>query len=39
VIPLIDEYLRQGFLGPAASELHAVRDRIEDLVGTPVGTS
>jgi 5-methylcytosine-specific restriction protein B len=38
VIPLLDEYLRQGFLGPAASELHAVRDRIEDLVGTPVGT-
>jgi 5-methylcytosine-specific restriction protein B len=38
VIPLLDEYLRQGFLGPAASELHAVRDRIEDLLGTPVGT-
>lgn len=38
VIPLLDEYLQQGFLGPATSELHAVRDRIEDLLGTPRGT-
>jgi 5-methylcytosine-specific restriction protein B len=36
VIPLLDEYLHQGFLGPAASELQAVRDRIEDSLGTPV---
>jgi len=39
VIPLIDEYLRQGFLGSAASELQAVRDRIEDLLEVPSGTS
>ena len=30
LIPLIDEYLRQGFLGPASSELYAVRDALED---------
>jgi 5-methylcytosine-specific restriction enzyme B len=35
LIPLLDEYLQQGFLGPAASELFAVRDRIEDLLGIP----
>lgn len=35
VLPLLDEYLLQGFLGPASSELHAVRDRIEDLLGGP----
>jgi 5-methylcytosine-specific restriction protein B len=35
VIPLLDEYLQQGLLGPATSELHAVRDRIEDLLGSP----
>jgi len=32
LLPLLDEYLRQGFLGPAASELHAVRDALEDAV-------
>jgi 5-methylcytosine-specific restriction protein B len=37
VLPLLDEYLQQGFLGPAASELHAVRDRIEDLLGADGG--
>jgi 5-methylcytosine-specific restriction protein B len=37
MMPLLDEYLHQGFLGSAASELHAVRDRIDDLLGTPVG--
>jgi 5-methylcytosine-specific restriction enzyme B len=30
LLPLIDEYLRQGLLGPAASDLYAVRDRISD---------
>lgn len=30
LLPLLEEYLRQGMLGPAASELHAVRDAIED---------
>ena len=34
LLPLLEEYLRQGFLGSAASELHAVRDRIEDIVGS-----
>jgi len=37
VIPLLDEYLSQGLLGPAATELHAVRDRIADRVGVSVG--
>ena len=39
VIPLLDEYLHQGFLGPATSELHAVRNRIEDILGTSVAAS
>ncbi len=30
LLPLLDEYLRQGLLGPASSELHAVRDAVED---------
>jgi 5-methylcytosine-specific restriction protein B len=37
MIPLLDEYLHQGLLGPAASELYAVRDRIADLLRGPVG--
>lgn len=32
LVPLLDEYLRQGFLGPATTELHAVRDAIDDAV-------
>lgn len=32
LLPLLDEYLREGYLGAATSELHAVRDRIEDLL-------
>jgi 5-methylcytosine-specific restriction enzyme B len=32
LLPLIDEYLRQGLLGPASGELFAVRDAIEDWV-------
>ena len=31
LLPLVDEYLRQGFLSQATSELMTVRDRIEDL--------
>jgi len=31
LLPLIDEYLRQGFLAQATSELISVRDRIDDL--------
>ncbi|MCL4819363.1 MAG: AAA family ATPase [Vicinamibacteria bacterium] len=30
LVPLLDEYLRQGLIGPAASELQAVRDGIAD---------
>lgn len=33
LLPLIDEYLRQGLLGPASSDLHAVREQISDFVG------
>jgi len=32
LLPLIDEYLREGYLGPATTELFTVRDQIEDLV-------
>jgi len=32
LLPLLDEYLRQGFLGAATTELHAVRDFVDDLV-------
>lgn len=32
LLPLIEEYLRQGLLGPASGELYAVRDAIEDWV-------
>ncbi len=31
VIPLLDEYLQQGLLGPASHELYAVRDALEDM--------
>jgi len=31
IIPLIDEYLQQGLLGPASAELFAVRDVLEDM--------
>jgi 5-methylcytosine-specific restriction protein B len=31
VIPLLDEYLQQGLLGPASHELGAVRDALEDM--------
>lgn len=32
LLPLLDEYLREGYLGPATTELNAVRDAIEDAV-------
>lgn len=32
LIPLLDDYLRQGLLGPASAELQAVRDRFADQV-------
>ncbi len=33
LVPLLDEYLRQGLLGPATSDLHAVREQIADFLG------
>lgn len=33
LIPLLDEYIREGYLGPARAELQAVRDAIEDKIG------
>lgn len=30
LLPLIDDYLREGYLGPATAALHAVRNRIAD---------
>ena len=32
LVPLLDDYLRQGVLGSATAELFAVRDQIEDEV-------
>jgi 5-methylcytosine-specific restriction protein B len=32
LLPLLDEYLREGFLGAAATDLYAVRDEVENLV-------
>lgn len=32
LLPLLDEYLRQGVLGPASHELAAVRDKLDNLV-------
>ncbi|HCW50649.1 MAG TPA: restriction endonuclease [Clostridiales bacterium] len=34
LLPLLDEYLHEGLLGPCATELQAVRDFIQDAVGT-----
>jgi len=30
LLPLIDDYIREGYLGPATGSLHAVRNRIAD---------
>ncbi len=32
LLPLLDEYLREGYLGSATTELHAVRDALGDVV-------
>ena len=32
LLPLLDEYIRDGHLGPATTELNAVRDIIEDII-------
>jgi hypothetical protein len=34
LVPLLDEYLRQGLVGAATTELQAVRDYISDLSST-----
>jgi 5-methylcytosine-specific restriction enzyme B len=34
LLPLLDDYLRQGVLGSATAELYAVRDQIEDEVNS-----
>lgn len=39
IIPLLDEYLQQGLLGPATSELYAVRDSLEDMARTDAKAS
>lgn len=33
LLPLIDDYVREGYLGPATASLHAVRNRIADAAG------
>jgi len=37
LLPLLDDYLRQGLLGPAAAELNAVRDSIQDAIEGKAG--
>lgn len=32
IIPLLDDYLQQGLMGPASNELCAVRDSLDDMV-------
>lgn len=32
LVPLLEEYLRGGYLGPASTELHALKDALEDVV-------
>jgi hypothetical protein len=34
LLPLLDEYLREGYLGPATAALHAVRNQIADTAET-----
>jgi|OpeIllAssembly_1097287.scaffolds.fasta_scaffold00549_1 5-methylcytosine-specific restriction protein B len=36
LLPLLDEYLREGYLGPATAALHAVRNQIADTAETAV---
>lgn len=31
LLPLVDDYIREGYLGPATGALHAVRNRIADV--------
>jgi 5-methylcytosine-specific restriction protein B len=36
LLPLLDEYLREGYLGPATAALHAVRNQIADTADAAV---
>ncbi len=38
LLPLIDEYIREGYLGPATGSLHAVRNRIADAANQVIGS-
>jgi 5-methylcytosine-specific restriction protein B len=39
LLPLIDDYIREGYLGPATASLHAVRNQISDAaLITPMST-
>jgi hypothetical protein len=31
LLPLVDEYIREGYLGPATGVLYAVRNKIADV--------
>jgi 5-methylcytosine-specific restriction protein B len=33
LLPLIDDYIREGYLGPATAALYAVRSRVADAAG------
>lgn len=35
LLPLLNEYIREGYLGPATTELSSVRDALEDAVRWP----
>lgn len=37
LLPLIDDYIREGYLGPATGSLHAVRNRIADAAASEAG--
>ena len=34
LLPLVDDYIREGYLGPATAALHAVRNQIADAAQT-----
>lgn len=34
LLPLLDDYIREGYLGPATAELHTVRDRVADVANS-----
>ncbi len=36
LLPLLDEYIREGYMGPATTELSSIRNSLEDLVRWPL---